>query len=216
MESREPDLKNRIGSLYTCLAKRLGIKQAPALTLSHDEKNAEKPFGFTANYDHENKKVKVYITKRHPTDILRSFAHEIIHHWQNEHGRLEGHQPEHYAQTNPKLRKAEMEAYLLGNIIFRDWQDENRYGDVQDEPVSLNENIAITDPTKLRDVMKQMIRTLIVNKIITSYHRQATSGDMNSDDFVEDFAHGLSSELERQIETINNRGNWENQSAMVK
>ena len=30
----------------------------------------------------------MYITDRHPKDILRSFAHEMIHHMQNMQGRL--------------------------------------------------------------------------------------------------------------------------------
>ena len=28
-----------------------------------------------------------------------------------------------YAQDDPHMRKMEMEAYLKGNLLFRDWED---------------------------------------------------------------------------------------------
>lgn len=214
------NLKSRLASLYAYMSKRLHIKQSPGLKLINNVSNADKPYGMTGYYDHENKHITVYITNRHPTDILRSFAHEVIHHWQNEHGQLAGHDnTEHYTQKDPHLRKKEMEAYLLGNILFRDWQDENRYGTPETPPflISLNENLNINDPTGLRELMKRMIKAMIAKNIIGSYHREKTSGDMNINDFVEDIAHKLSSELGRQIELINNRGNWENQTGgMIK
>ena len=127
----DPKLKQLLGSLYHSMAPRLGIQQAPKIIFTQDQGNAKKPFGMTAYYQNEERAVRVFITDRHPTDILRSFAHELIHHWQNEHGALPpqhsgGHA--HYAQLDPVLRQREAEAYLLGNILFRDWQDENRYG----------------------------------------------------------------------------------------
>jgi hypothetical protein len=207
-----------MASLYAYMSRRLKIKQSPKLVLTNDPNNAVQPFGFTGHYDHQKRVIKVYTTNRQPTDILRSFAHEVIHHWQNEQGQLNDHEGgSHYAQADQQMRKKEMEAYLLGNIIFRDWQDEQRHGCPQKEPflVSLNENLAVTDPTKLRELMKQMIERMVADNIITSYHRDATSGDMQSNDFIEEFTHKLSSELERQIDNINNKGNWENQGEMV-
>ena len=130
----DPELKKRLAGLYSYMAKKLGIKGAPKIYLTHSSGNSKKPFGLTGYYNPDSKQIKVYTTNRHPTDILRSFAHELIHHWQHEKGTLElknkneGH--EHYAQKDPNLRKREMEAYLLGNIMFRDWQDEQRYGPV--------------------------------------------------------------------------------------
>ncbi len=32
----------------------------------------------------------------------------------------------HYAQNDTELRKAEKQAYLLGNMIFRDWEDSKK------------------------------------------------------------------------------------------
>jgi hypothetical protein len=33
-----------------------------------------------------------------------------------------------YAQGNKHLRKMEMEAYLKGNMLFRDWEDSKKNG----------------------------------------------------------------------------------------
>ena len=62
---------------------------------------------------------------RHPKDICRSFSHELVHHHQNERGDLklgDASSPT-YAQDNKHMRKMEMEAYLKGNLLFRDWED---------------------------------------------------------------------------------------------
>lgn len=207
----ESGLKQRIVSLYASMARRLGIQQPPKITLTQNAKNAEEPFGLTAYYNQQDRSIRVHITKRHPTDILRSFAHELIHHWQNEHGALPAEQKgghAHYAQKNPVLRKREMEAYLLGNILFRDWQDENRYG-------PLNENLAIDNSHTLKIAIKNMLFDMIRQNVIKSYHRDATSGDMKPEDFVEDMAKKIELALEQMIQTINDRGNWENQGNMI-
>lgn len=222
MESKKlqnsSNLKSKLASLYAYMTKRLKIKNPPKLVLTDNPSNANQSFGMTGYYNHSNKTIKVFTTARHPTDILRSFAHELIHHWQNEKGQLDSKTIPHYTQQDSQLRKREMEAYLLGNILFRDWQDEQRYGSPKKEPflISLNENLAVSNSNRLKDIIKQMIQKMIAERIIVSYHRDATSGDMNPNDFIEDFAVKLSSELQNQIETINNRGNWENQNQMVK
>jgi hypothetical protein len=121
-------LKKRISGLYKYMSKRLGIKGAPKIYLSHSNSNAKKPFGLTGFYNPNQKSIRIFTTNRHPTDILRSFAHEIIHHWQNERGKLNPSKEfnEGYAQNDPNLRRRELEAYMIGNILFRDYQDLNR------------------------------------------------------------------------------------------
>lgn len=135
----DPSLQERIPSLYAYMAKKLKINQSPKIYLVDNPANAKKPFGLTGVYDNKSKSMKIYINNRHPIDIMRSIAHEVIHHWQNEKGEFEeidGKIPQraeelrqpHYAQNDPHLRKMEKQAYLLGNILFRDWEDEQRYG----------------------------------------------------------------------------------------
>jgi len=129
-----PEFKQKLASLFSYLINRLGVREFPLVKLVNSKKNSENPFGFTGYYDHKKKIITLYITDRHDTDILRSFAHEVIHHWQNLRGTLHpqqipnNHTKPHYAQENPWLRKREIESFLFGSLLFRDWQDENRYG----------------------------------------------------------------------------------------
>jgi len=129
---QQPELKQKLASLYSYLSKHLGIQEAPNVVLSKNKENADKEeLGLTGYYDHVTKTIKVFTTGRSPSDILRSFSHEIIHHWQNEHGMLDQQGEKsaiHYAQEDPNLRKREYEAFLYGSILFRDWQDFHRYG----------------------------------------------------------------------------------------
>jgi hypothetical protein len=57
--------------------------------------------------------------------MLRSIAHELVHHHQNERGDFEncGAAGDGYAQEDEHLRNMEKEAYLKGNMLFRDWED---------------------------------------------------------------------------------------------
>jgi hypothetical protein len=105
--------------------KRFGFKKPPTLHLVSDGDNASKPLGKTAYYDPQGMAVTIYTDNRHTKDILRSLAHELVHHTQNENGMLNdsGYHGEGYAQKNKDLRQSEKEAYLKGNMCFRDWED---------------------------------------------------------------------------------------------
>lgn len=138
------NFKKRLGSLYLYMAKRLGIKNPPAkVVLTKSKKNQDRGIvGLTGYYDHKNKIIRIYTLGRSDSDLLRSSAHEIIHHWQNERGTLHPRTEQenndtvpHYAQNDPWLRKREMEAFLLGSLLYRDFLDELRYGPPSKEPL---------------------------------------------------------------------------------
>lgn len=138
MPNNIDEFKSHLIELFAYLKKELQLKTIPSVKLVTDEKNASKILGRTAYYDPEKKLVALYITDRHQKDILRSFAHEIIHHWQHENEKLTSHQAANegkgakdpqYAQNNPWLRQMEKQAYLLGNIMFRDWEDQKKAKD---------------------------------------------------------------------------------------
>ncbi len=138
IESMMPDnldtFKSHLVQLFAYLQKELQLKTVPKVKLISDEKNADKVLGKTAYYNPDEKLVVLYITNRHQKDILRSFAHEIIHHWQHENEKLHeggngGTGDPQYAQNNPWLRQMEKQAYLLGNILFRDWEDQKKAKD---------------------------------------------------------------------------------------
>lgn len=105
--------------------KRFGFKKPPTLHLVSDGENASKPLGKTAYYDPQGMAITIYTDNRHTKDILRSLAHELVHHMQNENGMLNdsGYHGQGYAQKNKDLRQSEKEAYLKGNMCFRDWED---------------------------------------------------------------------------------------------
>jgi hypothetical protein len=122
------EFMDKLGRLYAFQKKKLNLKETPKVFLTEDGQNAEKMLGKTAHYEPSTKTIRLNITNRHPKDILRSFAHEVIHHWQQETGQLDNPTGQdfgpQYAQKNEQLRKMEKQAYLLGNMQFRDWEDE--------------------------------------------------------------------------------------------
>ena len=112
-----------MGSLIEYMLKQdLKILPLPNIKLRRDKENAENFFGKTAHYSPDTKEIVLYVEGRHIKDIMRSFSHEMIHHHQNLEGRLNS-----YGTTNTNedehLQKIEKEAYLLGNITFRNWED---------------------------------------------------------------------------------------------
>ena len=119
------ELKEALGEIYKTAKEEYGIQNTPQLHLKQDEENAEGIFGQTAYYDPIEQSIVLYITNRHPKDICRSFSHELVHHHQNERGDLDMGDASQatYAQDDPHMRKMEMEAYLKGNLLFRDWED---------------------------------------------------------------------------------------------
>jgi hypothetical protein len=103
-----------------------GLKLEPFPTLKFiddDEENAEDLFGKTAYYDPHKNSIVLYTYGRHPKDILRSFAHELVHVHQNHEGRLNGINTTN-TNEDDYLENVEREAYEKGNILFRKWTDQ--------------------------------------------------------------------------------------------
>ena len=118
-------LKPLIKQFMPFAQKRMGFNRPPRLFLRQDEDNARNPLGKTAFYDPNQMSVTLYISGRHPKDIMRSLAHELVHHTQNCNGMFDdvGEMGEGYAQNDVHLREMEREAYEQGNLCFRDWED---------------------------------------------------------------------------------------------
>lgn len=101
----------------------MNIKPLPrVISISNDSKNAENILGKTAHYNPNNCSITLFTLNRHPKDILRSYAHEMIHRMQDNEGRLNN---VNTTNTNEdgSLEELEKEAYLKGNITFRNWED---------------------------------------------------------------------------------------------
>jgi hypothetical protein len=135
-----------IQSLVAFSQDRFGFEKPPSLFLNSDSSNAENPLGKTAYYDPQSQEIHIYVDGRHPKDIMRSISHELIHHKQNIDGELDGdyYHGEGYAQQDGHMRKMEKQAYLNGNMCFRDWEDgykqnETIYNEWRDNKMSLKE-----------------------------------------------------------------------------
>jgi hypothetical protein len=127
--NNNPKFNQALGGIYRDAVKKFNIRTTPKLVLKQDKENASKTLGRTAFYDPSELKIVLYITGRHPKDVLRSFAHELIHHVQNERGDLQGGDASNpqYAQQDDHLRDMEKEAYLEGNLLMRDFEDNFKY-----------------------------------------------------------------------------------------
>ena len=118
-------IKPLINQFMPFAQKRMGFDKPPRLFLRSDVSNADNPLGKTAYYDPNEQKVVLYVTGRHPKDVMRSLSHELVHHTQNLRGDFDNVQAmgDGYAQNDAHLREMEREAYEMGNLCFRDWED---------------------------------------------------------------------------------------------
>ncbi len=105
------------------LDKGMNIEPLPNLEfINGDNKNARDFFGKTAYYDPNTQTIVLYTEGRHPKDIARSYAHEMIHHIQYLEDRLGNIQTTN-TQEDDNLNDIEAEANLKGTMTFRNWTD---------------------------------------------------------------------------------------------
>ena len=118
------DYKSKIGELTKhMLRKGMNITPLPKVIFKHgDRENAQEFLGKTAYYDPNLLEIILYTEGRHPKDIVRSYAHEMIHHIQNIEGRL-GNVITTNTTEDEHLNNLEAEANLKGTMTFRNWTD---------------------------------------------------------------------------------------------
>ena len=124
IDSSKFNFKPYIASLTKYfLDNEMALNPLPKIELIHnDVNNGMDVFGRTAYYVPDTNDVVLFTYGRHPKDILRSYAHELVHVHQKNENRLEN-----YGTTNVNqddhLEQIEREAYETGNILFRSWTD---------------------------------------------------------------------------------------------
>jgi len=122
-------LPNMIKDFVSYAKPRMNFNKSVSIVLKNNMKNAENPLGMTAAYEPTTNTIVAYISDRHPKDIMRSIAHELVHHAQNCRGEFSKHDKpleSGYAQKDEHLRSMEEEAYKVGNLVFRDWEDDRK------------------------------------------------------------------------------------------
>ena len=118
------DFRDKLVSLtLSMIDNGLNVEPLPDINFIEDDKdNASNILGRTAHYDPDQKCVTLYTYGRHPKDILRSYAHEMIHHMQNLEGRIQGIKGSNINEDE-YLQELELEAYSKGNMYFRSWEN---------------------------------------------------------------------------------------------
>lgn len=128
---RNKDEDQKVGFDYTpymasileyMIDEGMNILPLPEIKIKRDLAESVDFFGKTAYYDPNNREIVLYVEGRHPKDVMRSFTHEMIHHRQNVEGRL-GKIGTTNTNEDDHLLEIEKEAYLEGNITFRNWED---------------------------------------------------------------------------------------------
>lgn len=78
--------KNALSDFARFVKKELQIENMPTISIQ----NGRKELKTTASYDYtkENKIIKINAKNRALVDVMRSLAHELVHHKQWEDGRL--------------------------------------------------------------------------------------------------------------------------------
>ena len=128
--------------------QNLGFDKPVGVNLLSDPENLKDPLGKTAYYDPNKMEITLFVDKRHVKDILRSMAHELVHHTQNCRGEFDGgvKTGPGYAQDDEHMRKMEAEAYLKGSgFLLRDWEDSLKENKTMSKK-KLKEVVNLLDP----------------------------------------------------------------------
>ena len=180
-------MQTLLSHFYQFAKDNLGFDKDAKITFAVDEENSKNPLGTTAHYNPDNMEVTVYTSGRHPKDILRSVAHELVHHRQNCQGKMDEPRATGpgYAQKDMHLRALEEEAYLEGNMCFRDWEDGYK---AKQEVGTIYESVIKTyTKEKLKMSTKEEMRTIVreaVSRVLTQNKIQEM--DYEDDAYMDD------------------------------
>jgi len=133
------DLETHVHDMYDFFNQKYSFKDDPKVIFDSEPTNGPIVLGKTAYYDPQTLEVHIFVDDRHPKDMLRSIAHELIHHMQNLEGRLDvgGYMDTGYYLKNEKMKKLEQEAMLHGNATMREYEDRIKLK--EKDGMSLNE-----------------------------------------------------------------------------
>lgn len=103
-------------------------KKLPRVILDNKDQG-DAVFVYTGYFDPDKKAIRLFTHNRHPKDVLRTLAHELIHWKQDIDGVIDksGYTGDKITEDK-NLVKLEEEAYLKGNMAFRSWTEEEQKG----------------------------------------------------------------------------------------
>lgn len=108
------------------------VRPFPKVVLDNKDQG-DGVFVYTGYFDPEINAIRLFIWNRHPKDVLRTFAHELIHWKQQKNGAIErsGYSGDKITEDK-NLVRLEAEAYLKGNMAFRSWTEiEKKKGELK-------------------------------------------------------------------------------------
>jgi len=121
-KENQPDYQTYVKSFIKFLrSQHLSIDPLPEIELNDEEQDGL--FIKTGYYSPDERKIVAFTNGRHIKDVMRTIAHEFIHHMQNVQDPDKDWGSNGDLEQDRKLRGIEGEAYLLGNILFREWTE---------------------------------------------------------------------------------------------
>lgn len=155
-----------VKSLYSYAQRKMGFNHPADITFQSDSTNANLDLGRTAHYDPSLRMITIYTDRRHIKDVLRSMAHELVHHDQNCNGAFEKpfEAGPGYAQKDSRMRELERDAYERGNMIFRDWED--TYKQALNETNYYRKEAPKMSKTINESQLRQTIRKVLQEKLV--------------------------------------------------
>tara|TARA_B110000977_G_scaffold139372_1_gene176898 strand:+ start:4292 stop:7135 length:2844 start_codon:yes stop_codon:yes gene_type:complete len=151
------------------LDKGMNIEPLPNLEfVNGDSSNARDFLGKTAYYNPNNQTIVLYTEGRHPKDITRSYAHEMIHHIQNLESRL-GNITTTNTQEDDHLNNIEAEANLKGTMTFRNWTDTLTENQMSMSDFNLIGDV-LRDKTKSKQIHNLLIQMFPEQKELLDYN----------------------------------------------
>ena len=116
--------KNCIRSLVEFLLENdFTCRPIPPVHLHRIAQDEQNPFKqFTGYFRPDSFEIHLFLHGRHPKDVLRTLAHELVHVKQFNEDRLA--QGGANLEDDPELRECELEAFTQGNLGFRMWTEQ--------------------------------------------------------------------------------------------
>lgn len=112
-----PKFKHIAANFVKFCAQELNIQELPSIKFIADKTwvSVYRSFG---EYNPNERSIKVFYPNRNTADVLRSLAHELVHHRQEELGMIE-------AKSGETGSEIENEANALAGILLRDYGKQN-------------------------------------------------------------------------------------------